>query len=1186
LFVSSPGDVGDERGVALQVIDGLGYEPGLRGRAEIEVVAWDRPGGGAPILATRTPQASIDEGLPRPSECDIVVVLFWSRMGTPLPHPQYKKPNGEPYQSGSEWEFEDALTGRPAVLLYRRLPMAPIDPDDPDADVRWRQARLVREFFQRLRDPATGAILRGHKEYRTTEEFRTELAADLRNLVGRLVARENEPAAAAAPAPLWEGSPFPGLRAFTPRDAPIYFGRGREVDELLARLATSRFLAVVGASGSGKSSLVGAGLLPRLAGGALPDVPGWLLPDHDPRTNQWNDLRITPGELGDNPFLALAVKLAPLIGGVPREIADDLEERPEWIVEYLGRTLIGEPPGTELLIFIDQFEELFTTVGSEHVEPFVSLLEAASNSPRCRAVVTMRSDFYHRCVDIPALAGLLEHGQFPLATPGDTLFDMIMRPAERAGLTFEEGLPGRILADTGRDPGALPLLAYTLDELYRNRGTSRTLSHATYESLGGVRGAIGTRAEDTFTNRLDQPTQSVFSQVFRELVEIDDQGLAARRRAPLSQVAVDAPTRRFVDVFTDARLLVRSAEPGQPPVVSVAHEALFTSWTRLTEWIELIRDDLRLLRRVRAAAREWDENGRAEAYLWQHERLEPVHEMVQRLNPELDPVLTEFIRPEYERLLPTFRKPTVEGYRRQAITDRLVAIGAPAIPGLLKALRSKHAAVRSSAASALARLGPAAIEGLLDAAGHTDTEIRLVAIGALSQIGGLRVLSAFTNALRDKDERVRSLATGVLAGMGTPAAANALTEAATDADVDVRWRAVGALGAFGEGAIRPLLRSLHDNDRRIRVDALAALQAIGPAHPDALLAALRDPDARLRVAATEVVTAMGPAMADGLTVALADRDADVRWRAAGALRACGGLQTVAALAVAADDENALVRLAAVEALGAIGSVDAVRSLVRALLDEDVDVAEAAARALAAIGAPAVMTLFDTALRHKGPAQARAARALSAAGPAGVDRLLSALDRSSQRPRAVQALAGCGAAAAPQVLFGLQSEVPQPRPRIPGPGPLNAMAVVLRAIGEAAVPGLAELAGDPAPAVRRAVAWALSGSRSDESRSALVRLLHDEDQDTRMAAARSLGSIGQPALRALFRTAQQPDPAARAAAGVALRMVGADAIPGLLRLAEGEDAEVRQFAVEVLTGIGTVQALFGLSELGLRGQPRK
>jgi HEAT repeat protein len=980
---------------------------------------------------------------------------------------------------------------------------------------------------------------------------------------------------AAAPAPLWEGSPFPGLRAFTPRDAPIYFGRGREVDELLARLAGSRFLAVVGASGSGKSSLVGAGLLPRLAGGALPDVPDWLLPDHDPKSNQWNGLRITPGELGDNPFLALAVKLAPLIGGVPREIAGDLEERPEWIVEYLGRTLIGEPPGTETLLFIDQFEELFTTVGPDHVEPFVTLLVAASGSPRCRVVVTMRSDFYHRCVDVPALAGLLEHGQFPLATPGDTLFDMIMRPAERAGLTFEEGLPGRILADTGRDPGALPLLAYTLDELYRNRGTSRTLSHAAYEALGGVRGAIGTRAEDVFTNRLDDATQTVFSQVFRELVEIDDQGLAARRRAPLSQVAVDPPTRRFVDVFTDARLLVRSAEPGQPPVVSVAHEALFTSWTRLSDWIELIRDDLRLLRRVRAAAREWEENGRAEAYLWQHERLEPVYEMVERLNPELDPALAAFIRPEYELLLERFRHPEVEGYRRQSITDRLVAIGPPAIPGVLQALHSAHAGVRSSAGAALVRIGPPAIPGLLDAAAQPDAEVRLAALATLRQIGGARTLPTFTKALRDKDERVRSLATGALAAVDTPAAAKALTEAAKDADIDVRWRAVGALGTFGEAAIRPLLLSLHDSERRVRVDALAALQVIGPAHPDALLAALREPDARMRVAAAEAIAAVGPAMAPGLVAALTDEDVDVRWRAVQALRTCGDHHAVPALTRATTDEHALVRLAAVETLGIITSGDGVSVLTTALSDQDGEVAEAAGLAL--VARFETNALSGILRDRRGPVQARAARALAVVGSADIRSLVMALNSShlSVRSRAVEALAGCGGAAVPELVAVVSS----------GPH-WDSATKVLRAIGEPAVPEMVKLADQASRLKRSAAAWALAGSRSDEARSVLARFLHDGDGGIRMSAAQSLGSIGRPALRALFRTMQHPDRLAREASGVALRAIGEHAIPGLLRLASSDDAEICQCAVEVLTEIGTAQALFGLSELGLLDQPRK
>ncbi len=163
VFLSSPGDVGDERAIAVDVLDRLRYDTELRERADFEVVAWDRPGASAPILATRTPQASIDEGLPRPADCDIVVVIFWSRMGTALPRPEYVRVDGEPYGSGTEWEFEDAVRGArehgtPEVLLYRRTPMVPVDPEAPEADEHWRQGRLVRAFFERHRDPRTGAL--------------------------------------------------------------------------------------------------------------------------------------------------------------------------------------------------------------------------------------------------------------------------------------------------------------------------------------------------------------------------------------------------------------------------------------------------------------------------------------------------------------------------------------------------------------------------------------------------------------------------------------------------------------------------------------------------------------------------------------------------------------------------------------------------------------------------------------------------------------------------------------------------------------------------------------------------------------------------------------------------------------------------------------------------------------------
>ncbi|MGV9365634.1 nSTAND1 domain-containing NTPase [Amycolatopsis sp. NPDC003731] len=1196
VFLSSPGDVRDERAIALDVLDQLRYDEELRGRADFEVIAWDRGGSGTPILATRTPQASIDEGLPRPSECDIVAVILWSRMGTPLPHPEYSKDSGEPYHSGTEWEFEEALrgaqaSGSPAVLLYRRLPMAPLDPDEHDADERWGQAQLVKEFFRQHRDSRTGAIRRGHKTYRASEDFRREFGADVKALARRLVQQPVAPVDA-VPAPLWQGSPFPGLRAFTPHDAPIYFGRGRETDELLARLAESRFLAVVGASGSGKSSLVGAGLLPRLAAGALPGVPDWLLPVHDPATNQWNGLRFTPGELGDNPFLALAVKLAPLVAGVPRELAADLERAPDRLAGHLGRALVGRREGSAALIFVDQFEELFATVAEPHVEPFIALLEEISAAPNARVVLTMRSDFYHRCVAVPALAGLLERGQFPLSAPGGTLFEMIMRPAERAGMDFEEGLAGRILDDTGRDPGALPLLAYTLDELYRTRGDTSTLSHAAYQRLGGVRGAIGTRAEDVFLNRLDEATRATFSQVFRELVEIDELGLLARRRVGLAQVAVDEPTRRFVDVFTEARLLVRSGEPGRAPIVFVAHEALFGSWTRLREWIELIQDDLRLLRRVRAAAREWDENGRAEIYRWQHERLEPVYETVERLNPALDDVLAAFVEPEYERLLPTLCDPSVEGYRRQAIMDRLAAIGAPTVPGLLHAIRSHDAVVRISAAATLARLGEAAVPGLVTAAGARDPEVRLAALGALRQIDCSGVVPALAKGLRDGDERVRSLATGALAAMSGEDAAAALAQATTDADLDVRWRAVGALGAFGALAIDPLLLSLHDEDLRVRTDALAALEVIGRTNPYPLLDALRHPEAGIRAAASEVLAEIGPAATEGLVHALDDEDPDVRWRAAVAIR--GGESAVPALLSKLTDDYPAVRQAAVEALGGVGGEDGVPILAMALGDKDIEVAETAARALSSIARrrpllpgeavpkepggwgssePAVPVLVAMLHSDRRVVRIRAAAALADAGPDGIDGLVSVMDsdRDSVWMPAVDALARCGRPALPALLDVVRVGPAAVRERA---------AIALRAMGDLAVRDLVELARSPEPEVRRAVAESLRGSAHSRARTTLARLLRDGDPATRSAAAQSLGRLGSLAIPVLLRILEEPDAAVRTAAGHALRIVGEPAVPDLLQLVHGDDPDLRGLATAVLADIGTPAAVFGLSELGL------
>ncbi|MEO1645793.1 MAG: SIR2 family protein, partial [Chloroflexota bacterium] len=237
VFLASPGDVNEERAVALQVLDMLEYDPLFRkdgaGGVSIHAIAWDKPGGDVPMRATKTPQTAIKEGLPKPSDCDIVLVLFWSRMGTPLPHPEYQRDDGSPYLSGTEWEFRDAINaekknGKPITLIYRRTEEPKFDRKDRKANEQYYK---VLDFFDQFRDPDTGALLGGFNEYANPEDFRQKLVNHLRHELNKLLTGVVAPLPSdevEAP-PLWTGSPFPGLRPFTEKDAPIFFGRGLEV---------------------------------------------------------------------------------------------------------------------------------------------------------------------------------------------------------------------------------------------------------------------------------------------------------------------------------------------------------------------------------------------------------------------------------------------------------------------------------------------------------------------------------------------------------------------------------------------------------------------------------------------------------------------------------------------------------------------------------------------------------------------------------------------------------------------------------------------------------------------------------------------------------------------------------------------------------------------------------------------
>lgn len=649
IFLSSPGDVAEERALALQTVERLWYDPLLRGRATVEAVAWDKPGATAPMLASVTPQEAVNQGLARPSDCDVVVVILWGRMGTPLP-PQYTKPDGTRYWSGTEWEYRDALaaaqsTGRPDLLVYRRTQEITLAPTDAEFMAKYEQWQQVTAFFEEFKNP-DGSLKQGYNTYLTPDDFRKNLEHHLKTLIQRRLSDIGDPPASMTiTRKVWTRSPFPGLVAFTEKDAPIFFGRGRETDELVETLRQSRFVAVIGASGSGKSSLVAAGLLPRLAHNAIEG------------SSTWRTIRFTPGP---DPFAALALAAA-----VDRTTAADWPR----LIVYL---LDGRPPSAELVLYIDQFEEVFTLSDSDTRDQLLAWLGAMP--ARLRVIITVRSDFYAQCIESEVLAELLRSGSYPLAAPGmGALHEMIVRPATFAGIDLEDGLVARVLDDTGSDAGALALLAYTLDELYRRGKEGLRITHADYEALGGVQGAIAERADIAFAD-MEDDARAALPVVFRELVSVNDHGVPTRRRALLRVAASTPAAHALVHALTDARLLVQR-DGAEGPLVEVAHEALLSQWDTLRDWIDGRGDDLRTLRQLRFAVRQWERHDRSADFLWVGQQLQAARAMVARLQPHLTSAETEFMMPEQDRLLAQIDNPAVVHYQRAQIGERLSMIG-------------------------------------------------------------------------------------------------------------------------------------------------------------------------------------------------------------------------------------------------------------------------------------------------------------------------------------------------------------------------------------------------------------------------------------------------------------------------------------------------------------------------------
>ena len=381
--------------------------------------------------------------------------------------------------------------------------------------------------------------------------------------------------------------PFKGLASFEPVDADYFFGRERLVAELVARLVGAGFLGIVGPSGSGKSSVLRAGLLPALAGGVLPGSEGW------------RRLLLRPGE---RPMEELR---RVLVSGAKDPLAEALDALP------------GE---SRLLLAVDQLEELFTACRS-HVErtAFADTLAGAANDPDGRAivVVALRADFYGRFAAYPGLAELLGGNQV-LVGPmqASELRRAVELPASRVGLRVERELTDALVDDVEGEPGALPLLSTALLELWQKREDD-ALVLATYRESGGVHGAVARLAESTYA-RIPDGQKPIVRALMLRLVGEDEGDVPVRRRTPLAELDLERSedAAAVLATLADSRLV--TVGEGS---VEVAHEALLSEWPRLREWIEEDSEGRRLRRHITHAAAEWDAAGRDQGELYRGPRL-------------------------------------------------------------------------------------------------------------------------------------------------------------------------------------------------------------------------------------------------------------------------------------------------------------------------------------------------------------------------------------------------------------------------------------------------------------------------------------------------------------------------------------------------------------------------------------
>lgn len=679
VFVSSPGDAQFERMRLERVTERLNGE--FQGIVHIVPIRWETEF----YKAHQTFQAQIPEA----AQCDIVIAIFRSRLGSVLPADFRRMTNGEPYPSGTAYEVLTAIDaskahGFPDVYVFR-FPQPPsVQLDDPKRNEIETQWQHLKAFFDAWFKTPSGEFKAAFQSFASTDDFEAQAEVLLRKWLEEKVLHGRS---LTWPAEI-KGSPFRGLAAFGAKHAPVFFGRSRDITKAIDRLKDAAekgcpFLLVDGASGAGKSSLVRAGLVPRLtAAGVVPSVDIWRV------------AVMRPAEIVGDPFAALARALLVAESDLPEaeqgrppalpELsasdfprADDLAallahadaSAPKPIlstfsaIEQTAREKegYGRAVKVALLLVVDQLDELFgADIGNDIRARFAQLLGLLARSGRVWVIATLRADLFDHFLSQKDLKQLKDDGSsYDLAPPdAAALAEIVRAPAAAAGLVYEsdtktgERLDERLLADAER-ADLLPLLQFTLNQLFEareRRDHGGQLTFAAYRALGGLEGAVEKEAEAAFA-RLGATEQARLPRLLRELVApAGDATMTAARAAfdirpvPLADAAYDEASARLVQALIDARILLSSGEGGQA-TVRLAHARVLDSWQRASKIVADNADFYRIRAEVEEQRRRWDAAGRRRDLLIGRGRpLAEAESIVRNFSGELPTATREFVR--------------------------------------------------------------------------------------------------------------------------------------------------------------------------------------------------------------------------------------------------------------------------------------------------------------------------------------------------------------------------------------------------------------------------------------------------------------------------------------------------------------------------------------------------------------